>query len=51
MSATLDQQDGLQKYYHRGTQQKVSDTGYSHGLHLGPPVGKNDKDLFCILDN
>jgi hypothetical protein len=51
MSVTLDQQDELRKYYHRGLRLEVSDTGYSHGLHLGPPVGKIYKDLLCILDS
>jgi hypothetical protein len=40
MSVILDQQDELRKYYHHELRLEVSDTGYSHGLYLGPPVGK-----------
>jgi hypothetical protein len=51
MNATQDQQDELRKYYHHGLRLEVSDTGYSRGLYLGPPVGRNYKDLLYILDS
>jgi hypothetical protein len=38
MSATLDQRDGLRKFYHHELRLEVSDTGYSHELCLDPPV-------------
>jgi hypothetical protein len=47
MSVILDQQDELQNYYHHELQLEVSDTGYSRGLYLGPPVGKIIK-TYCM---